>query len=592
MNYWQNYMNRRTDRRRILAAGVGTMAGAALLAACGSSNETQTKRGDGQGLLDTAQDTSAKATQGGIWTRAGADELSFDPLTNGSIKSVQAGIHAYSRLLKYKTGTRDHAPTGDVEGDAATTWEMSPDKMQITFKLRQGMKFDERAPTNGRLLTSADVMWSWDTFAAMSPSRGQIVNSIDPGSPITSLTAPDDQTVVVKLAFPMAPILQMLAYNWYLVVMPVEADGKFNAKSDMRGTGPWMLMKYTPSVSVQYRRNPNFYMKDRPFLDGIDTIVLPDYPSALAQFEAGKLWSYEVKAQDILRTKRDHPKMVLLRDAVFTRNNPWALGFSGLSNQAFFDQRVRQAVSMLLDREALLELSDSPSVFIKEGFDVPTRWHSHISAGEDALWVDPKGKDMGDGAKYFAHDIAEAKKLLKAAGYESLDTTLVPGDNTDIKREELASSLLTDGGMNAKIKVVDYATDYSPNYLGGAGGYQGMATLRAKVEPDIDGQLASKYLTTGRNTYIRNEIPKVNDLVLAQRKEFDREKRIALIKQIQRELAIQMPAVPLGGLSLPLTIGWPWFGNRGAIVDWTGSTGGFAYETTPHYWYDKSKQDA
>ena len=54
-----------------------------------------------------------------------------------------------------------------------------------------------------------------------------------------------------------------------------------------------------------------------------------------------------------------------------------------------------------------------------EGLNVETRWNSHVVAVEQGLWLDPKGKDFGANAKYFQHDLTEAKKLLAAAGYAS-----------------------------------------------------------------------------------------------------------------------------------------------------------------------------
>src|SRR3546814_19813515 len=55
--------------------------------------------------------------------------------------------------------------TGEAEGQIATSFEISPDKLKLTLKLRQGMKWDSRAPTNGRNLNAQDVVFSWNKFA-------------------------------------------------------------------------------------------------------------------------------------------------------------------------------------------------------------------------------------------------------------------------------------------------------------------------------------------------------------------------------------------------------------------------------------------
>src|SRR4030095_10594307 len=110
--------------------------------------------------------------------------------------------YVYSRLLKYKTGTPDEPPTGLVEGDAATGWEVSPDGPQVNFKLRQNMKLDARPPTSGRALNAQDIKWSWDRFSALSSARGDMNNSVNPEAPVRSMTAPDSQTIVLHLALP------------------------------------------------------------------------------------------------------------------------------------------------------------------------------------------------------------------------------------------------------------------------------------------------------------------------------------------------------------------------------------------------------
>ena len=81
------------------------------------------------------------------------------------------------------------------------------------------------------------------------------------------------------------------------------------------------------------------------------------------------------------------------------------------------DPRVRQAVSMAINRDDLLELGYNLKKLKEAGLDVQGPWHNIIPAGETRWWIDPKGKDQGDSAKFFKYDPAEAKKLLSAAGY-------------------------------------------------------------------------------------------------------------------------------------------------------------------------------
>ena len=67
-----------------------------------------------------------------------------------------------------------------------------------------------------------------------------MANEASPTAPVKSIEAVDKSTVKVNLAFPQAAILRMLAYFWYVPIMPREADGLFDPLKEMRGSGPWM----------------------------------------------------------------------------------------------------------------------------------------------------------------------------------------------------------------------------------------------------------------------------------------------------------------------------------------------------------------
>src|SRR5207245_3636069 len=106
------------------------------------------------------------------------------------------------------------------------------------LKLR-GMPFDNRPPTSGRTMTSVDVKFSWDKFAAKAGLRGELANSVTPDAPIKSVETPDDKTVIFKMAFPYAAIADLLAWPIYIQIYPTESDGKFNPRNDQRRSGAW-----------------------------------------------------------------------------------------------------------------------------------------------------------------------------------------------------------------------------------------------------------------------------------------------------------------------------------------------------------------
>jgi ABC-type transport system substrate-binding protein len=86
-------------------------------------------------------------------------------------------------------------------------------------------------------VTSADVRYSWNVFVKTNAFRTYLAAETDPNAPIVGFETPDASTVVFKLAYPHAPFLPYLTWNRILTVMPTEAEDKFDAKTDMRGSG-------------------------------------------------------------------------------------------------------------------------------------------------------------------------------------------------------------------------------------------------------------------------------------------------------------------------------------------------------------------
>jgi ABC-type transport system substrate-binding protein len=281
--------------------------------------------------------------------------------------------------------------------------------------------------------------------------------------------------------------------------------------------------------------------------------------------------------------------MVLTRASTFARNNPWVIGFGQLPGSPFHDARLRQAVSMMMDRDGMIEIEQSPSTFSNEGIPVELGWHSHISAGETKFWLDPRDeKQIGAGAKNFKYDIVEAKKLLRAAGAENLETTFAysAGSGADPLRDSALGQLLRDGGLKSEDRPLNYQNDYVPNYLRAHGMFPGLALLRGTTAPEIDGHLSAKLQPQGINSWIGLPIGGgAHELIAAARKELDDQKRTTMIKDLQKILAVEMPAAPFGGLTKTFSLHWPWFGNKEAIVSWQHAPS----EEYPLLWYDESK---
>jgi peptide/nickel transport system substrate-binding protein len=201
-------------------------------------------------------------------------------------------------------------------------------------------------------------------------------------------------------------------------VLPAEADGRYDARNEMRGAGPWHLARWEPSVGYTLERNPTWHIKGRPFLDGMTLPIVPEYATRRAQLIAGNLWNTAINAEDVVAVKKEQPKLNMYATS-FPEGRRALIGFNFNEGSPFNDVRMRRAVSMLLDRESWIDVFYNVSTYAQEGLAVDARWDTHYMAGEPPFWQDPKGKELGEAAQYFQFNPAEAQKLVRAAGHNS-----------------------------------------------------------------------------------------------------------------------------------------------------------------------------
>jgi ABC-type transport system substrate-binding protein len=389
-DYWTRTLSQRISRRRAVVATGLTAASAAFLAACGGGSSDSGGGGgdaakDKSSLLTVPKDTTKEAKPGGVWINrllSAADTM--EPVAATGSVGFTHTMPVYTKWTRWGKGTNGKLPTTEMtSGDSMESWETSPDGLTWTFKLRRNHKFDPRPPTNNRAMTTADVKYSVDRFKGGSAFRGEILQEFSPIGMIDSIAFPDDYTATIKLAFPYGGFQDALAFYPYLVIMPKEADGGFNPRSEMRGAGPFRLMELRPDVKFVYARNPDWYEKDRPFLDGFEQLIIREYAAALAQFESGALWtldptSQNITQEDILPVKQRHPEMVLTTNVSRIKAPQFQyFHFSQKPDNAFRDVRLRQAVSMLVDRGAIVDTFYNVPNFKAAGLPAEGLWHTH-----------------------------------------------------------------------------------------------------------------------------------------------------------------------------------------------------------------------
>src|SRR5690349_8904497 len=153
-SYWSKVSEARVNRRRTLGIAAGATLGSALLAACGGSDSGSSGQ-QVSSLVKPASDDSKSAIKGGVYKGISPlNLLQIDPHQPGGHIGVVRRV--YSQLFRVKDGYLEQA-NGDVEGDLLESWELAPDKLTLTAKLRPNAHWAQVAPTNGRSVTTEDI---------------------------------------------------------------------------------------------------------------------------------------------------------------------------------------------------------------------------------------------------------------------------------------------------------------------------------------------------------------------------------------------------------------------------------------------------
>jgi peptide/nickel transport system substrate-binding protein len=429
--------------------------------------------------------------------------------------------------------------TFPIEGDLAESWTQ-PNETTYIFKLRRGVRWHNKPPVNGRELTADDIVFSLNHFLTVKGNaNAYMLKSVD------KVEALDKYTVKFTLKEPSVWFLDMLANPHAVAIVAKEVvekhGGDLKRWESVIGTGPWMLDSYRPNVGLTYVRNPGYFLPGLPYIDRIEATVDEDNASRMAAFLSGKYdlgWEFPgtinrvdwVQIKDKLKQSRpklqtvEYPSPVMSHISMRTDQKP------------FSDERVRQAMSLAIDRQAIIE-----SVFEGVGAVNP--------AVPAALreWSIPLDK-LGEGAKYYKHDPAEAKRLLAAAGYPNgfpgtmCFTTY--GSTILVDSMQLVQKDLKAVGIDVKIDQKEYGA-YIATCFYGKFDSMTYGPQTGFLEPDnfLFGQYYPEEL---KNQSHIND-PVVADMLVRQRRTFDVAKRRDIIYDIQRHLAkkqyyVQMPS--------------------------------------------------
>jgi len=232
--------------------------------------------------------------------------------------------------------------------DLAESWSWSEDGLRLTFKLPEEVKWHD-----GRPFTSADVKCTWDLLTGRAAERLRLNPRKSWWNNVAEIAAdgPTEATFVLKR--PQPAILALIA-SGYTPIYPCHVSPR-----DMRqhpiGTGPFKFVEFKPNERIKLMRNPDYWKSGRPYLDGIEYMIIPNRSTAILAFIAGKFdltFPYEVTVPLLKDMKQQAPQA--LCDLVSTNASTNLL----LNREAppFDNPDLRRALALALDRKSFIDI--------------------------------------------------------------------------------------------------------------------------------------------------------------------------------------------------------------------------------------------
>ncbi|MDX6299426.1 MAG: peptide/nickel transport system substrate-binding protein [Nocardioidaceae bacterium] len=405
------------SRRQLFAGAAGAAAVAGLSACSGTTPSSQS------GTSSSSSAAAGKPKRGGnfrLGVTGGGTKDIFDG-QNIITKPDQARlVSAFETLLTFDDQynlTKDGLAT-NVVADTPT---------QYTIELRKGIEFH-----NGKTMTADDVIYSLQRIG--TKANGLTGYAATASMDIANIKKVDQYTVRLPLKTADSTVPQTLA-SYTFGIVPV---GYKAFPSKQIGTGAYKLKSFTPGQQSVSERNPNYWRTGQPYFD---TVTITDFADATAQVNA--LLGGQIDAMTDVTSSQVQTLKAQQMEVLISNTGGWVPLCMAIDMPPFDDVRVRQAMRLIIDREAMLKQ-------IASGYGrVANDLYAPFDEGYDSSLPQR------------TRDIAQAKSLLKAAGKEGLTVDLhtTNGAQGMVSLATVFASQAKDAGVTINVKN-------DPNYYG------------------------------------------------------------------------------------------------------------------------------
>src|SRR5947207_1845555 len=260
---------------------------------------------------------AAEPKQGGIFRIYHRDSPGSASIHEGATYSVNIPfMPVFNNLVVYNQNVAQNSMESIVP-DLAESWAWSEDQKTLTFKLRQGVKWHD-----GKPFTSADVKCTFDMLMGKSQQKFRQNPRKSWYDQVADVTTTGDFEASFNLKRPQPALLALLA-SGYTPVYPCHLS-----PADMRtkpvGTGPFKFVEFKANESIKLVRNPDYWKKGLPHLDGIEFTIITNRSTAILGFISGQFdmtFPTEVSIPLLKDVKKQAPKAVCAVEPVSDSTN-------------------------------------------------------------------------------------------------------------------------------------------------------------------------------------------------------------------------------------------------------------------------------
>ncbi|NLR99895.1 ABC transporter substrate-binding protein [Rhizobium sp. P38BS-XIX] len=417
-------------------------------------------------LLLSSLLTASTAMASEVKVALTADILSTNPGVTRDDNTDGVMLNIVEGLVGYGEG-------GTVKPLLAKSVDISKDGLVYTFKLRSGITFH-----NGAALTSADVLWNWTRYTNPA-TKWRCLPDVDGtnGVKVTSVEAPDTDTVVMHIDKPNALFLDTLARTdcggtAILNSASLNADGSWNKPI---GTGPFVFVDWKKGQSISLKKFDHYVSPEGTGFDGyvgnkvpkVDTVTfveVPDASTVKAALLSGGVDVAQALTSDVAELKTDKGIVVITPSDA----SKHAILFQ-TKDPLFSDVKFRQAIVAALDLNQLVG-------FASDGLSSPS---------SSAVFAASPYNDAVQKST-FQYDPQKAKQLLAESGYKGQPIKLIANKRAPMPSSQVAlvaQSMLQAAGINVEIEILEWATQLEKY---NSGDYQMMSfSYSSRLDPAL-----------------------------------------------------------------------------------------------------------